>query len=165
MQQVDSKHIQGVSDVADHRCKHRGAPSRAVRLNRDRNENSFSENLSTDSPHITVSHFSSNKQDKDFISQMCCFDAAGYLRHGLKLAISVVNQIHQSADGSRGIKVVRQRLDHTGFGFGQPGRGHQTKFSQSAERDAEPWTAGCVTEANLTLTLAPSKLFRRARAV
>lgn len=137
MQQVDSKHIQGVSDVADHRREHRGAPSRAVGLNRDRNANSISEVSSADSPRIQLANLSTSVPVAGTgisFRQMCCLDAAGYLRHGLKLAISVVDQIHQSADGSRGIKVVRQRFDHTGFGFGQPGRGQQTKFCQSAER-------------------------------
>lgn len=34
VQQIDPEHIQDVSDVADHRCKHRRTPGRSVRLSR-----------------------------------------------------------------------------------------------------------------------------------
>lgn len=43
-----------------------------------------------------------------------------YLGNRLKLAVPVINQIHQGADSLRGIKVVRQCLHHAGFSFSQP---------------------------------------------
>lgn len=45
---------------------------------------------------------------------------AVYLGDGLKLAVGVMDQVHQGTDGSRGVKVIRQGLDHTGFSFSQP---------------------------------------------
>lgn len=49
-------------------------------------------------------------------------------RHRLKLAIPMINQIHHSTDGSRGVKVFCQCFYHAGFSFSQPD-GTQDKFS------------------------------------
>lgn len=44
-----------------------------------------------------------------------------YLGNRLKLAICVMDQVHHSADGSRGVKIVCQSFDNAGFRFSQPG--------------------------------------------
>lgn len=51
--------------------------------------------------------------------KMLRFDAI-YLGDGLKLAVGVMNQVHQGTDGSRGVKVICQSLKHTGFSLSQP---------------------------------------------
>lgn len=56
---------------------------------------------------------------------------AGYLGDGLKLAVGVMDQVHQGTDGSRGVKVISQSLDHTGFSFSQP---ETAKINPSIDR-------------------------------
>lgn len=46
--------------------------------------------------------------------------AAIYLGNGLKLAVGVMDQVHQGTDGSRRVKVICQCLHHAGFSFSQP---------------------------------------------
>lgn len=50
---------------------------------------------------------------------MLRFDAT-YLGDGLKMAVGVMDQVHQGTDGSRGVKVICQSLGHTGLSFSQP---------------------------------------------
>lgn len=45
---------------------------------------------------------------------------ATYLGDGVKLAVGVMDQVHQGTNGSWSVKVIRQSLDHTGFSFSQP---------------------------------------------
>lgn len=52
-----------------------------------------------------------------------------YLGNRLKLAICVMDQIHQSADSSRGVKIFGQSFEHARFSFGQPlGGGGDTSY-------------------------------------
>ena len=115
VQQLDPEHIQDVSDVADHRCKHRRTPGRSARLSRHtalnwngvlhRSETSFGASSST---HL--------------YSQLIIWrlwPPSPYLRHGLELTVCMVHHIHQSTDGLRGVKVFCQCFHHAGFSLGQ----------------------------------------------
>lgn len=116
VQQIDSKHIQDISDVADHRCKHCRTPSRSVRLNRDATHTDMALKGSLD----ILYHY--------YMCRCAVKTVMLHLRHRLKLAIPMINQIHHSTDGSRGVKVFCQCFYHAGFSFSQPD-GTQDKFS------------------------------------
>lgn len=84
-----------------------------------------------------------------------------YLGNGLELAVCVVDQIHHSADSSRGVKIVCQGFDHAGFGFGQPGSGGGL-FELPRLAQIKVQSAGTVVGAAVPL---PEKGFLHGRAL
>lgn len=60
-------------------------------------------------------------------------NAVSYHGNRLELAVSVVNQIHQRADGSRRVKVICQSVAHIRFGLSQPEERKQLKKGDCSE--------------------------------
>lgn len=73
-----------------------------------------------------------------------CAAGTCYLGNRLKLAVCVMNQVHQGADGSRGVEIFRQSIKNAGFSFSQPGGNHQSYRLAKTRRWRHP---GAVTGA------------------